>query len=398
MLTQQSPSPSASLDFEDTELAFRAKSDAQLLKTYRLFRLIDSPILTKVGPPLLTKALSWNIPITTFIKHTLFDLFCGGESIKDTLPTTTSLAQFGVKTILDYSVEGEATEDGYNETRQEILDTLIHGGKYEEVSFSACKLTGLASKGLLAKVQQGDELTSKEKRSWNRVEERVDDICSEAVRQKTPILIDAEESWIQQPIDELVERMMRAYNREDAYVYTTIQFYRWDRLNYLQNIIELSEKEGFYLGVKLVRGAYLEKETRRAKEMGYKNPMQKDLASTHEDYNKALTICMDHIDHTFIFAGTHNEYSTKYLTELMNQHHLEPGDSRVWFAQLLGMSDNLSFNLSHLGYQVAKYVPYGPVKAVMPYLMRRAEENTAIAGQSSREVELLRKEVRRRGL
>lgn len=395
-MNEQTPLKGGELSFENTALAFQAKTDKQLWKTYRLFQLIDSPFLTKIGPPLLSKAIKWNLPIESIVKNTLFELFCGGVSISDTLSTTEELANYGVKTILDFSVEGELNELGFEKTKNEIIQTLIHGGKYSDVCFSACKVTGLGNFSLLEKIHQKNELSKREEIEWNQLKKRIDLICAEAVKQKTPILIDAEESWIQNPVDQLAEEMMEKYNVDSAYVFTTIQCYRWDRLDYLKELIARSGNKAFYLGIKLVRGAYLEKETKRAKELGYTNPMQPSLVATHKDYNQALALCIKYLEHVHLFAGTHNEYSSKYLTELMSRAGVLSNDNRVWFAQLLGMSDHISFNLAHRRYNVAKYVPYGPVKAVVPYLMRRAQENTAIAGQSSREVELLKKEIIRR--
>ncbi len=385
-----------SVDFDNTQLAFQAKTDAQLRRTYWLYRMVDSPFLTKVGPPILMTAFKLQLPIEGMVRNSLFELFCGGISLKDTIKTSQMLFNYKVYTILDYSVEGEKNEAGFDTTMAEIIDALKHGGGMQEVAFSACKLTGLASIDLLEKVQKRESLDEAESQAFERFRKRVDQICATAAAQCTPIFIDAEESWIQDPIDQLAEEMMEKYNHDQMAVYTTVQLYRTDRLGYLEGLIQQSKKKGYLLGVKLVRGAYIEKERERAKNMGYEDPMQPNKETTDQDFDAALKLCVEHIEHVGICAGTHNEKSSRYLAQLMQLKGVANDHSHICFAQLLGMSDHISFNLAHAGYRVAKYLPYGPVKAVMPYLIRRAKENTAIAGQSSREVELLHKEIDRR--
>lgn len=385
-----------SVDFSNTELAFQAKSDAALLRTYRLFRLIDSPFLTRVGPPLLTAALKMGLPIKGMVRKTLFALFCGGESLAETATTSDYLDSYGVKTILDYSVEGEKSKEGYDLTKAEIIAALRQGTGHPAVAFAACKMSGLADTELLEKIQRRESLSAVESDWQTRIYNRLNEICTTAVEAQTPIFIDAEESWFQQTIDELAEEMMVQHNRDFPAVYTTVQLYRHDRLAYLKDLIARSKAKGFFLGVKLVRGAYLEKENERAREMGYPTPMQPSKAATDHDYDAAMALCLDHVDHVALCAGTHNETSGYHLAEMMAARGLPANHPHVWFAQLLGMSDHISFNLSHAGYNVAKYLPYGPVKAVMPYLMRRAEENTSVAGQAGRELELLQREVKRR--
>ncbi|RMG16435.1 MAG: proline dehydrogenase [Bacteroidetes bacterium] len=384
------------LDFSNTQLAFQAKSDAQLKRAYWLYRMIDSPLITRVGPDLLTLAFKLHLPVKGLVRHTLFELFCGGTSIRDTIKKSEELYRYGVYTILDYSVEGEKNPVGFDATKDEIVATLNHGGQREYIAFSACKLSGLGDVDMMEKRQSGGQLSQEEQQAYQRLRQRVDEICAAAARNRTPIFIDAEESWIQEVIDQLAEEMMEKYNTEAPYVYTTIQFYRKGRIPYLHKLLDSGREKGYLPGIKLVRGAYLEKERERAREMGYPDPMQPNKEATDADYNAALEICVQHIERVAICAGTHNEYSCQYLTELMQQHELPNRHPHIVFAQLLGMSDHISFNLAHAGYRVAKYVPYGPVKAVMPYLIRRAQENTAIAGQSSREVVLLRKELERR--
>ncbi len=384
-------------DFNNTELAFQTKNNAQLKQALWLFRMIDSPILASIGPKLMTWAFDWGLPVETLAKKTLFDQFCGGISLQDTVKASTFLYEKGkVKTILDYSVEGEKSEKGFDATCAEIVDTLVHGGKYESVAFTACKITGLADFDLLAKIQANVQLTPAEVFAFERVKKRLTDICEAAQENDTPIFIDAEESWIQDTIDMLAEEAMEKYNVRKPLIYTTVQLYRHDRLHYLKGLIGRSKSKNYILGVKLVRGAYMEKEAKRAEEMGYHNPIQPNKAATDRDYNASLTLCVDNIQHVAICAGSHNEESCRYLYELMSERNMPNGHSHILFAQLYGMSDHISFNLAHNGYHVAKYLPYGPVKAVMPYLMRRANENTSIAGQSGRELMLLKREVSRR--
>lgn len=386
------------LDFSDTELAFGYKSDQALKRTYRLFKMIDSPFLTRIGPPMVTFALKIGLPLEGIIKKTIFDIFCGGTSLEGTASKSEELFKSGVMTILDYSVEGEKSDSGFDATRDEIIRTLQHGAGNDAVAFSAMKVTGVAHFDFLAKNDANGQLNPEEKGSLERSKARFEGICKVAHELGQPVFVDAEESWIQRGIDRWTEEMMERYNQESAIVYQTVQLYRHDRLEYLKNLIDRAGEKGYVLGVKLVRGAYIEKENERAEEMGYATPMQANKPATDQDYDDALRLCMQYIDRVAICAGTHNEQSSKLLAQLMASKDIPNNHPHVLFAQLLGMSDNISFNLGHHGYNVAKYLPYGPVKAVLPYLFRRANENTAIAGQSSREVSFLRQEVKRRGI
>lgn len=386
------------IDFANTELAFQAKTDAELRRTYWLFRMIDNPFLTKYGPKALMLALRLGLPVQGIVRRTLFELFVGGENLPDTARTSAYLAKFGVQTILDYSVEAEKTEAGFEQTKREIIATLAHGAQHPSVAFSACKLTGLASFELMENIQSGAMLSYDEQAAYERLQQRLEEIAQAAARHQTPVFIDAEESWIQDTIDAMTESLMERYNRERPLIWTTVQLYRHDRIYYLRELIQRSRERGYVLGVKLVRGAYLEKENHRATEMGYPTPMQPSKQACDRDYDAALAFCVRNLHHVALCAGTHNENSTRYLLDLMQTYGIPNDHPNIWFSQLLGMSDNLSFNLGHRGYNVAKYLPYGPVKAVMPYLIRRAEENTAIAGQSSREVQMVREELQRRKL
>lgn len=384
------------IDFSNTRLAFQALSDQKLRRNYWLFRMIDSPFLTKVGPKLLMLGFQLGLPVTGLVRKTLFHLFAGGESLPDTVSRSEHLYSFGVHTILDYSVEGEKNKAGFDLTKREILAAIAHGGQQPSVAFCAIKLTGLAPFELMEKMQAGQLLSTDDEQALARVRGRLQEIARAARQHNLPVFIDAEESWIQDTIDQLAEELMQQYNREKPLIWTTTQHYRHDRLAYLEGLMERSKAQGYFLGVKLVRGAYLEKENDRAEELGYPTPMQPTKQATDDDYNAALRLCIDHVDHVAVCAGTHNERSSALLAELMQERGLPCDHPHVWFSQLLGMSDHISFNLGHAGYNAAKYLPYGPVRSVMPYLIRRAEENTSVAGQASREVALLQEEVRRR--
>ena len=327
------------------------------------------------------------------IKKTIFHQFCGGESLEECREAIESLAASHIGTILDYSVEGEHTESGFDACADEILKTIALAKGDRDIPFSVFKVTGMARFGLLEKVDAKEELDRSEAQEWERVRKRIHRICKAAHDADVRIFVDAEESWIQDSIDLLAEEMMAEYNREKAIVYNTVQLYRHDRLAYMKKLI--AEKE-HYTGLKIVRGAYMEKERARAAELGYKDPIQPDKAGSDADYNEALEYSIRHLDNLAICAGTHNEESSMYLVELMQKAGLEPGDKRVYFSQLMGMSDHISFNLSAAGYNVAKYVPYGPVRAVIPYLTRRAMENSSVSGQVGRELSLIDKELKRR--
>jgi proline dehydrogenase len=332
------------------------------------------------------------------IRRTIFDIFCGGTSLEDTRDRSQELLASKVLTILDYSVEGKNDEASFDATRDEIMRTVEFGAIDEAVAFSAMKVTGIADMELLAKLDAGRSLEPAEKAAVARAKDRLEAICKMARDLKQPIFVDAEETWIQKTIDIWTEEMMAKYNQEAPIIYHTVQMYRHDRLAYLKGLFARAKEAHYFLGVKVVRGAYIEKENARANEFGYATPMQPDKAATDRDYNAALRECIAHIDYVALCAGTHNEESAATLAALLVEKGIPRDHPHVLFAQLLGMSDHISFNLAHHGYRAAKYLPYGPVKAVLPYLFRRAAENTSIAGQSSREVELLRKEVLRRGL
>lgn len=389
--------PSASkVSFEDTAIAFAYKSDASLQKAHFIFSLVNHPWVSFVATGFLKLALKAHLPVEGIIRQTAFDHFCGGESIERSEQVIQRLAQYHVGTILDYSVEGEKSESGFDASMQEILRTLEKARSSEHIPFCVFKVTGLGSSDLLEKIQDGATLSEQEVSAFARVRQRVDKICAKAHAYGVPVLIDAEETWIQDPIDQLADEMMARYNKEKAIVYNTYQMYRTSSMENLLHDYQEAVTREHLVGAKLVRGAYMEKERKRAVKLNHPSPIQPDKAATDKAFNDALDFCVMHIDRMHVMCGSHNEFSNALLTRQMAQIGLLPGDRRIWFAQLYGMSDNISFNLAKLGYNVAKYVPYGPVRAVMPYLLRRAQENTSVAGQSSRELTLIRKELRRR--
>jgi len=391
------PTQAPSISFEDTRVAFASKSDAQLRRVYALFAAMNNGSLVKTGSGLMKTALKWNLPGTKFlIKHSIFEQFCGGETIAECRPVTAELGKYNIGTILDYSVEGEGSDRSYDRTRDEILATIDEAHRSAHIPFSVFKVTGVANVAILEKIQVGQLLTAEQEAAHNRAVARVEAICARAHQHGVRLFVDAEESWFQHTIDLLAYDMMAKYNREKAIVWNTYQLYRHDRLDALKAAHDAATEAGYYLGAKLVRGAYMEKEARVAKQRGQQTPINPTKQATDDLYDETLRYCVEHLDRISICAGTHNEASSLFLTQLMQQAGLVPGDLRVWFAQLYGMSDNLTYNLANAGYNTAKYLPYGPVAAVMPYLLRRADENTAIAGQSSREFLLVQKEIRRR--
>lgn len=386
----------ATLSFDNTEIAFKLKSNNELKQSYLLFKAIGYNWLVKLGPPMVNGAFNVGLPIKGLIKNTVFKQFCGGESMDDCNKTIDQLHSYGVGTILDYSVEGEEKEESFNATATETLETISKAKNNPKIPFCVFKVTGLGRFDLLAKVSAKETLTSTEESEWGRVKNRIHNICKTAHDNNVRIFIDAEESWIQPAIDDLAHHMMREFNNQKCIVYNTIQLYRHDRLAFLKASFEDAVKNNYYLGLKLVRGAYMEKERERAVKLGYPSPIQPDKASSDKDYNEALRFCINHIDKISVCAGSHNEQSSMLLTQLMAEKGLSNNDQRVYFSQLYGMSDHISFNLSSAGYNVAKYLPYGPVKAVMPYLFRRAAENTSVKGQAGRELTLISREVARR--
>jgi proline dehydrogenase len=386
----------STLDFDNTSVAFYGKSDKELRKSHLLFSTMDKNIVVKLGSILIKGALSFKLPVRQIIKKSLFNHFCGGESIEDSSKTIRFLSGFNIGAILDYAVEGEKNDDGFDHTAQEIIKTIYRAKGDKNIPFCVFKPTGMASVHLLEKIQAGVKLTGQEEESYRKTWERWDLVCKTAFENNVKIFIDSEDSFIQEPIDEMVNRLMKKYNKEKAIVGNTYQLYRVGMLDNLKKAWEEAIQGDYFLGAKLVRGAYMEKERERAMKKGYSDPILPNKLATDDAYDDALKFCILHLDRISVCSGSHNEKSNYLLATLMNEKDIPNNDQRVYFAQLFGMSDHISFNLARSGYNVVKYVPYGPVEAVLPYLLRRAEENTSIAGQSSREFLLIKKEIHRR--
>lgn len=383
------------MNFNNTQVAFIDKSNADLKRSYWLFKIIGWNWLIKIGPTLLNIFMPLYFPIP-IIRATIFKQFCGGESIADCDKTIEELSKNNVKTILDYSVEGKQEENVFEENLTEALATIKKATNNTAIPFAVIKLTGFARFELFQKMDEKKQLSDKEIAEFERVKTRVNILCEAAFNANIPLFIDAEETWIQNTIDLLALDMMKKHNKTKAIIFNTAQFYRWDRVTYLEELLKIAQRENFVVGLKLVRGAYIEKERARAIKLNYPDPMQKTKTATDSDFNLALKICVENIKHISFCCGSHNEESALHLIKLMDQHQIKNDDERIYFAQLLGMSNHISMNLANKNYNVAKYVPYGPVKEVTPYLIRRAEENTSIAGQTGRELQLIVKELERR--
>ncbi len=386
------------INFDNTEIAFRGRSDAELHQSYKLFKLINNPLVAKIGPAVTSFALKMGLPIGGLIKKTIFRQFCGGESVEECAPVIAKLWEGNVGTILDYSVEGQQDEESYRMTTAEVIKNLQRAASDDRIPFTVFKLSGLARVELLEKISAGSDLSAAEETEYFKVKGRVNNICKTAYDLEVSVMIDAEESWIQKAIDSLVIETMQLYNLEKAIVYNTYQLYRTDGLITLKDHYTQAMTYGFILGAKLVRGAYMEKERERAQTLKQPLPIHSTKTETDNDYNSALKFCIHHYENVATVAGTHNEESCRVMVGLIKDSLVPFNHSHLYFSQLLGMSDNLSFNLSDAGFNVAKYVPYGPVKAVLPYLFRRAEENAAISGQMGRELSLIIAERKRRGL
>jgi len=382
--------------FNNTEVAFAIKSNAELEKAYWLFRMIKNESLVKLGTGVTKFALKNHFPVEGLIKTTVFDHFCGGVNEKDSLPVVDKLFSKGVYGILDYSVEGAETDESFDKTLQKNLELISFARDREEIPYAVFKPTGMGRFGIYEKVTAGDKLTEDEQAEWNRLVDRYDQLAKKAKEFDVPLMIDAEESWMQKAADDLVEQMMEKYNTEKPIVYNTLQLYRTDRLPYLKELHKRAKTKSYKIGMKLVRGAYMEKERERAELMGYPSPICATKELTDKNYDDTQAYMIENIEDMSIYSGTHNEESSYYLTQLIDEYQLQKNDKRVWFGQLYGMSDHITFNLARENYNTSKYIPFGPVKDVMPYLIRRAEENTSIAGQTNRELELLAAERKRR--
>ncbi|AWA30804.1 proline dehydrogenase [Flavobacterium magnum] len=382
--------------FNNTQTAFALKTDTELDRAYFLFKMIASEPLVRIGTAVTNFAIKAHLPVEGLIRATVFDHFCGGVNEADCLPVVDKMFTKGVSSVLDYSVEGKEEEAQFDAALDMTLKTIHFAEERQSIPFAVFKPTGFGRFELYEKLGEGQTLSAEEQEEWNRVVARFDHVCKVAHDKDVALLIDAEESWMQDAADDLVADMMRKYNKEKAIVFNTLQMYRHDRMDYLKKLHDQAKSEGFYIGMKIVRGAYMEKEHKRAEEKGYPTPICASKEATDENYDAAILYMVRHINNMAIFAGTHNEESSYKLMELMAAHNIPKNDGRVWFGQLYGMSDNISFNLAAADYHVAKYLPFGPVRDVMPYLIRRAEENTSVAGQTSRELNLLKAERNRR--
>jgi len=382
--------------FDNTQVAFALKSDTELDRAYFLFKMIDNQPLVRIGTAVTNFALKANLPVEGLIRATVFDHFCGGINEVDCLSVVDKLYTKGVSSVLDYSVEGKEEEDQFDAALEMTLKTIEFAKERLAIPFAVFKPTGFGRFELYEKIGAKQTLTDAEQAEWSRVVNRFDSVCDEAHKKNVALLIDGEESWMQDAADELVTEIMQKYNKEKCIVFNTLQLYRWDRLDYLKKLHQKAKNEGFFIGMKLVRGAYMEKEIARAIEKGYPSPICETKDATDKNYDETVIYMMEHLDQMSIFSGTHNELSTYKLMDLMQQKAIKSTDDRIWFGQLYGMSDNISYNLAINDYNVAKYLPFGPVKDVMPYLIRRAEENTSVAGQTSRELSMIKTERKRR--
>ena len=385
-------------EFDNTEIAFQYRSNKEMKRARFLFSSMGSPALTSLGMKMTSFAISWKLPVQGLIKSTLFDQFCGGETMEEAASTAAVIGKFGVGTILDYGVEGKESELDFDKAVPEFIKAIKYAASNKNIPFISLKVTGFARFALLEKIHSGAQLNTDEQAEWKRIGDRIDFICKAAHDNNIMVLVDAEESWIQKPVDDLTDAMMARYNSKKVIVFNTFQMYRHDRLVFLQQSHKTAVAGNYLLGAKLVRGAYMEKERNRAAEKGYPSPIQPSKAATDNDYDAGVLFCLEHLNDLAVFIGTHNEASCLKAAKYMQDHNMPAHNDRVYFSQLYGMSDNISFNLAHEGYYVAKYLPYGPVKDVLPYLMRRAQENTSVAGQTGRELSLINKEMARRHL
>jgi proline dehydrogenase len=380
--------------FNNTQIAFSLKSDTELDRAYFLFKLIDNQPLVRIGTAVTNFAIKANLPVEGLIRATVFDHFCGGVNEDDCIPVVDKMFAKGVSSVLDYSVEGKEEEEQFDTVVEKTLKLIDFAKEKKAIPFAVFKPSGFGRLDLYQAIGEGKQLDATETEEWNKVVARFEKVCKASYDSDVALLIDAEESWMQDAVDALVEKMMQKYNKSKPIVFNTLQMYRWDRLDFLKILHEKANAEGFHIGMKLVRGAYMEKENERAIEKGYPTPICVSKEATDENYDAAVKYMVD--NKMSVFEGTHNEASTDFLMNLMEEKGIKATDNRIWFGQLYGMSDNISFNLAAEGYNVAKYLPFGPVKDVMPYLIRRAEENTSVAGQTSRELSMIKAERNRR--
>ncbi len=393
------PDPNLDLNFADTEIAFSNKSDSELKKTSWLFKMMNNHTLVKYGSKLALIAIRFRIPSTeTIVRLTIFPQFCGGENLLDCQKTIDKLYEYDTLAMLDYGAEGKSDEDDLDAVLEETLRALEMAASNNSVPVVISKMTGLVDNIILEKVQKKQILTPGEQRKYDHLLERVNEICERAAELEVSIFIDAEESWIQDPIDEIALLMMEKYNQEKAIIYNTYQLYRINKLAQIEKDHARCIAKGVIFGAKLVRGAYMDKERDRAEDLGYPSPIQPNKAACDKDYNDAITYCVDHYETISSCCASHNAESNMLQAKLMFEKEIDRDHPHLNFCQLYGMSDNITFNLSNAGYNAAKYVVYGPIKEVIPYLIRRTEENASVTGEMSRERSLVEKEMKRRGL
>jgi proline dehydrogenase len=401
------------ISFENTAIAFAPKTDKDLKSAHLLFSFMAYPWLVKAGAGLAPWAIKKGLPVNGLIRKTIFKQFVGGETLEETIPVEKTLAKFGVQVILDYGVEGMTGEAAYDHARDEFIRVINFAATQPNIPFMSVKVTGFARFALLEKLdalmheapeetlirkynRALTKLTTAETNEWTRVQERFRKIGEAAAAAGVGFLVDAEETWIQDPVDALTMLMMDEFNKEKLVIYNTAQLYRHDRLDFLKKCYEAALERNFLFGIKLVRGAYMEKERARAAEKGYPSPIQPDKEATDKDYNDAVRFCIDHLENIGVIVASHNEYSNMLTTQLLQERGYPFNHPHVHFSQLYGMSDNITFNLAAAGCSVSKYLPFGPIKDVVPYLMRRAQENTSVGGQTGRELALIKKELERR--
>lgn len=384
------------VSFSDTARAFQFKSTRKLRQSFWLFKLMSNPTLMRVISRSTVWAIHAGLPVESLVRNTVFRHFCGGESITESGKVVKDLERAQIGTILDFSVEGDSNEENFQKTKDEIIRIIQVAKLNPSIPYTSVKVTGLARLTLLQRVQEKSQLSQEEKVEFEEVRKRIHEICLNAYHSSLPVYFDAEESWIQETIDGMAEEMMQIFNKESCIVLTTLQMYRVDRLNYLKILIEKARTEEFLIGVKLVRGAYWEKEMNRAREIAVPSAVHISKQATDEDFDEAVSLCLRNLNLITLCAGTHNEESTSRLIGLMKELGIPNNHPNVFISQLYGMSDHITYNLAAEGYNVTKYVPYGPVRSVIPYLVRRAEENTAIAGQMSRELRMITNELKRR--
>jgi len=384
------------VSFNSTEIAFSIKSNRELNKAYWLFLAISNRTLVKIGGYLSKLAINIHFPIKWIVKPTIYSHFCGGETIKDCIPTVYKLSRYNIRSVLDYSVEGKEDPAEIQAALEETLRTIENAANNEFIPFAVFKPTAFAINEVLEKKSAGEPLSPEQEKEADKFRDRIDTLCQKAYELWVPIMVDAEDYCFQNFIDEVVMEMMIKYNRNKTIVYNTYQMYRRDRMDVFHTHLKTANNNDFYLGIKFVRGAYMEKERERAERLGYPSPIYPDKERTDKAFDNALTLAVENIDRVSIFNGTHNEQSCLHLTQLMEKFNIPKNDPRCYFSQLYGMSDHISFNLAHEGYNVTKYLPYGPVRSVLPYLIRRTEENTSIAGQTNREMKMITRERKRR--